>query len=163
MDETKIEEIRRSSDVFFGLWYYRMTHGDPLSAEMFTICARTWTKIQRMEAEEDAKGLDEVFRSWSVPAEPVLQPIMAEPEAAPPAEAPKAKISGPYSSFKNEILTRLEAARAAGVTIAQIAEASGGKLTPDNVLDLLGRKRRAMEMWDACDRALKALGWEAKT
>lgn len=153
MDEPRIEEVRRSSDVFFGLWYFRMTHGDPLSAEMFTVCARTWMEIQRMEAEADAKGLDEVFRSWSVPAEPVLQPIMAEPEA----EAPKAKISGPYSSFKNEILARLEAARAAGVTIAQIAEASGGKLTPDNVLDLLGRKRRAMEMWDACDRALKAL------
>ena len=42
--------------------------------------------------------------------------------------------------FKRQVTDQLEAARAAGVTIAQIVEASGGKLTAEQVLAILEKK-----------------------
>ena len=177
---------RRPSEVFFALWYHRMTHGDPVKPDNFELCAETWAEIRRLEAEDrwerirtmtepsteeirEALKASEIraMRSFWAPGEgdKAEPPQETAPEVTPEAEeAAPVKLAGPYSSIKNEILARLEAARAAGVTVGQIAAASNGDLTPDNVLDLLCRKKKAMSVWDACDLALKALGWtEAAT
>lgn len=49
---------------------------------------------------------------------------------------------------------RLQTARAKGVTIAQIAKASGGKLTDNQVMDILNAGFRPIEDYHALDAAL---------
>ena len=69
-------------------------------------------------------------------------------------------LSGPWSSYKNEIMARLEKARKEdGLTLAQVVAASGGKLTDLQLLDMLNRSRMPMAKWDVLSSALAALGY----
>ena len=70
------------------------------------------------------------------------------------------KLSGPWSSYKNEILDRLEKARREdGVKLADIVQASDGRLTDKKILDVINRSRLPMAEWEALDAALAALGY----
>ena len=70
------------------------------------------------------------------------------------------KLSGPWSSWKNEILDRCARARAeAGVKLADIVAASGGALSDGELLALLTRHRLPTKKWEALSSALAALGW----
>ena len=82
-------------------------------------------------------------------------------EEAPSDDGNKAPtLSGPWSSYKNEIMARLEKARKEdGLTLAQVVAASGGKLTDLQLLDMLNRSRMPMAKWDVLSSALAALGY----
>lgn len=80
----------------------------------------------------------------------------SNPDGKP--EAPAApKAPGPWSKRKQRIAARLDLALGEGVTRAQLAEASGGTLGLQDVMDMVERKTVPVAKWEALDNALKKL------
>lgn len=75
-----------------------------------------------------------------------------KPEASAAPAAP-----GPWTKRKQRIAARLDLALGEGVTRGQIAEASGGKLGLQDVMDMVERKTSTVAKWEALDKALKKL------
>ena len=112
---------------------------------------------------------DEPQRIYREDLEPVLQGVLetalhkiatdeakrrqakkAEPETpTQPAKKPSA-----WTVYKRQISERLADARAAGVSIASIAAASGGVLGEHRVMDALNAGQLSREEWHALERAL---------
>ena len=76
-------------------------------------------------------------------------------------EIPKAEIvqpaatkPGPWTVYKRKVMDKLAAARAAGVSIAGIAAASGGVLGEHRVMDAINAATLSKEEWKALERAL---------
>ena len=64
------------------------------------------------------------------------------------------KKPGPWTLYKRQISARLTDARAAGISIASIAAASGGVLGEHWVMDALNAGQLSREEWHALERAL---------
>ena len=99
---------------------------------------------------------------------PVLRELLREalgekPRRMPPPETvqPQAKTPGPWVKYKQRITDALREARARGVTMARIAEASGGVLTEHRVMDALNAAKLAQEEWKALDAALTVIAAES--
>ena len=142
----------RPSDVFFALWFYRSRGGPSITQEDFKVCAEAWRELRNREDEA------EILRCAQDDTE---EEGPGDPSAAPRDDSNKAPtLSGPWSSYKNEIMARLEKARKEdGLTLAQVVAASGGKLTDLQLLDMLNRSRMPMAKWDVLSSALAALGY----
>lgn len=63
--------------------------------------------------------------------------------------------------YKQRITGALREARARGVTMARIAEASGGVLTEHRVMDALNAAKLGQEEWRALDAALAVIEAES--
>lgn len=99
---------------------------------------------------------------------PVLRELLREalgekPRRMPPPETvqPQAKTPGPWVKYKQRITEALREARARGVTMARIAEASGGVLTEHRVMDALNAAKLSQEEWKALDAALAVIAAES--
>lgn len=99
---------------------------------------------------------------------PVLRELLREalgekPHRMPPPETvqPQAKTLGPWVKYKQRITDALREARARGVTMARIAEASGGVLTEHRVMDALNAAKLGQEEWRALDAALAVIAASA--
>ena len=124
----------------------------------------------RRSDEIEAGAEDEPQRIYREDLEPVLQAVLetalhkiatdeakrrqakkAEPEtpSTQPAKAPSA-----WTVYKRKISARLADARAAGISIASIAAASGGVLGEHRVMDALNAGQLSREEWYALERAL---------
>ena len=124
----------------------------------------------RRSYEIEAGAEDEPQRIYREDLEPVLQAVLetalhkiatdeakrrqakkAEPEtpSTQPAKAPSA-----WTVYKRKISARLADARAAGISIASIAAASGGVLGEHRVMDALNAGQLSREEWYALERAL---------
>lgn len=73
----------------------------------------------------------------------------------------EAKNPGPWVKYKQRITDALREARAHGVTMARIAEASGGVLTEHRVMDALNAAKLGQEEWRALDAALAVIEAES--
>lgn len=62
-----------------------------------------------------------------------------------------------WREFKRATFARLQEAKAGGLTVAQITEASGGRLTANTVLDILDAAPRPIEDYRALAAALDKL------
>ena len=94
----------------------------------------------------------------------LLREAMGEkPHRMPPPETvqPQAKTPGPWVKYKQRITEALREARARGVTMARIAEASGGVLTEHRVMDALNASKLSQEEWKALDAALAVIAAES--
>lgn len=80
---------------------------------------------------------------------PPRKPGLSGFEAVTPPKKP-----GPWTLYKRQISARLADARAAGVSIASIAAASGGVLGEYRVMDALNAGQLSREEWHALERAL---------
>ena len=174
----------RPSDVFFALWYYRARGGPSITQEDFKVCAEAWRELRNREdgvenyfIQPGVLPLSEILRcaqdggaaeGAEGPGDPSAAPRddsnkapRDDMEEAPSDDGNKAPtLSGPWSSYKNEIMARLEKARKEdGLTLAQVVAASGGKLTDLQLLDMLNRSRMPMAKWDVLSSALAALGY----
>ena len=85
--------------------------------------------------------------------EPVEEIRKPDPEPEPEA-APK---PGPWTLYKRKIFARLQQAREAGYTIAQIAEASGGVLSDRKVISAINATQLRQEEWKALEKALNTV------
>ena len=113
---------------------------------------------------------DEPQRIYREDLEPVLQNVLeaalhkiatdeakrrqakkAEPEAPSTQQAKKPSA---WTGYKRQISARLADARAAGISIASIAAASGGVLGEPRVMDALNAGQLSREEWHALERAL---------
>jgi hypothetical protein len=99
---------------------------------------------------------------------PVLRELLREalgekPRRMPPPETvqPQAKTPGPWVKYKQRISAALREARARGVTMARIAENSGGVLTEHRVMDALNSAKLGQEEWRALDAALAVIEAES--
>lgn len=125
----------------------------------------------RRSYEIEAGAEDEPQRIYREDLEPVLQSVLeaalhkiATDEAkrrqakkAEPPETPStqpAKKPSAWTVYKRQISERLADARAAGVSIASIAAASGGVLGERRVMDALNAGQLSREEWHALERAL---------
>ena len=61
--------------------------------------------------------------------------------------------------YKKNILARLNAARADGVSIGRIANACDNEISIHTVYDMLEAKVFPLEMWEQMDDTLKAIGY----
>lgn len=80
-------------------------------------------------------------------------------EAAQVEPVPEKKLSGNGARFKREIHERLTAARASGVTIANIAGASHGGLKDAEIIQALNCQHLHHSKWTAIGAALESLGF----
>ena len=166
----------RPSDVFFALWFYRSRGGPSITQEDFKVCAEAWRELRNREDEAEILRCAQDDTEEEGPGDPSAAPRddneeapsddeaaegPRDPSAAPRDDSNKAPtLSGPWSSYKNEIMARLEKARKEdGLTLAQVVAASGGKLTDLQLLDMLNRSRMPMAKWDVLSSALAALGY----
>lgn len=108
----------------------------------------------------------------------VAEPVVTEPEVSEPekpvveaekAETPKADATkqdapamqvyyGPQALMKREIYKALQARRAQGITSGAISKLTRGKVTPDEVLEIIAGAKLPWTKWEAL---AKALGVEA--
>ena len=86
-------------------------------------------------------------------------------DGPPRASAPTvAEISGPQTGVKGwakkkaAIRDRLVSARAEGMTIPQLVEASGGKLEDEDIFGILNAAKADMDTYRRLEAALEALG-----
>ena len=87
-----------------------------------------------------------------------------QPEQPAEPEQPAAEIMGPkigvkgWAAKKNAIRNRLLAARATGVTIPQIVQASEGAITDSEIFKILNTQKVPFDIYRSLGAALEALG-----
>ena len=92
------------------------------------------------------------------PAEEIRKPEPhPDPAPEPDQEPAPTKKPGPWTLFKRKTFDRLQKAREAGHTIAQIAECSGGILSEGKVMSAINAAPLRQEEWKALDAALDNL------
>ena len=113
---------------------------------------------------------DEPQRIYREDLEPVLQAVLetalhkiatdeakrrqAKKTAAAEQVQPPAKKPSSWTVYKRKVSDKLTEARAAGISIASIAAASGGVLGEHRVMDALNAGQLSREEWHALERAL---------
>ena len=156
---------RRPSDVFLALARYRVL-GEQSGLEEFADLMRTWAEIVRLETEEARRTfLDRLSQK-------VLMPVSEKdtgaphPSAAPPpspegeggkTEAPKTDAAArSFATRKRKAIEGIEAARAAGKTMQDIADAAPG-LTINQIMDAIAANPLPLPTWALIEQALKKL------
>lgn len=127
---------KKPSEVFLGLIYQS---APDLTPAEFAECAAAWRQIVSLEeiyAAAQAKDLAD-----------------AAEKAAAKSEAGKTAMA----TSKRKCLEALDAARAAGTPLVEIAQAAAG-LTLTDVMDALGRKPLPLTKLAALEKALAKLG-----
>lgn len=158
---------RRPSDVFLALARYRIL-GEQSGLEEFADLMRTWTEIVRLEAEEDKKSFLDRFRQTPAALMPVSEKDTGapHPSAAPTpspegeggkTEAPKTDAAArSFATRKRKAIEGIEAARAAGKTMQDIADAAPG-LTINQIMDAIAANPLPLPTWALIEKALKKL------
>ena len=158
---------RRPSDVFLALARYRIL-GEQSGLEEFTDLMQTWAEIVRLETEEDRRFIFERMR----PLGSVLMPVSEKdtdtphPSAAPTpspegeggkTEPPKTDTAArSFATRKRKAVEGIEAARAAGKTMQDIADAAPG-LTINQIMDAIAANPLSLPTWALIEKALKKL------
>lgn len=99
------------------------------------------------------------------PTEAVPAPVVAEaePEVTEPAvseaakeTAPSAPIFlGPQAALKRSVYGRLQIYRTKGMSSVEISKLTKGKVTPDEVLEILTGAKMPFSKWEALDNVLE--------
>lgn len=105
------------------------------------------------------------------PTEAVPAPVVAEaePEVTEPAvseaakeTAPSAPIFlGPQVALKRSVYDRLQIYRTKGMSSVEISKLTKGKVTPDEVLEILAGAKMPFGKWEALDNVLEGKQEEA--
>ena len=105
------------------------------------------------------------------PAEAVPAPVVAEAESevtepavseATKETAPSAPVFlGPQAALKHSVYDRLQAYRTRGMSSVEISKLTNGKVTPDEVLEILTGAKMPFGKWEALDNVLEGKQEEA--
>ena len=105
------------------------------------------------------------------PTEAVPAPVVAEtePEVTEPAvseatkeAAPSAPVFlGPQAALKRSVYDRLQIYRTKGMSSVEISKLTKGKVTPDEVLEILAGTKMPFSKWEALDNVLEGKQEEA--
>ena len=105
------------------------------------------------------------------PAEAVPAPVVAEaePEVTEPAVSEAAKETapsapvflGPQASLKRSVYDRLQIYRTRSMSSVEISKLTNGKVTPDEVLEILAGAKMPFGKWEALDNVLEGKQEEA--
>ena len=105
------------------------------------------------------------------PTEAVPAPVVAEaePEVTEPAASEAAKEAvpsapiflGPQAALKRSVYDRLQAYRTKGMSSVEISKLTKGKVTPDEVLEILAGAKMPFGKWEALDNVLEGKQEEA--
>ena len=105
------------------------------------------------------------------PAEAAPAPAAteAEPEVTEPAVSEAVKETalsapvflGPQAALKRSVYDRLQAYRTRGMSSVEISKLTKGKVTPDEVLEILAGAKMPFNKWEALDNVLEGKQEEA--
>lgn len=105
------------------------------------------------------------------PTEAVPAPVVAEtePEVTEPAVSEAAKEAapsvpvffGPQAALKRSVYDRLQIYRAKGMSSVEISKLTKGKVTPDEVLEILAGAKMSFSKWEAIGNVLEGKQEEA--
>ena len=158
----------RPSDIFLAL-VKDAADAQAMTFERFQILIDTWSQIRELEAMATAKKCaDKRGKSTRVPAEKVhVEGVEKVHEETPedgvqngPPEAPARDPSEigkqSFATRKRNVLARIEAYRAAGGTMQEVADAAPG-LTISSVMDAIARKSLPLTVWTQLEKAMKKI------
>lgn len=173
-----MEDLKPSS-VFLAMTLDTVKTTD-MSFERFRILIDTWAQIRELEAMATRaaviKGLGDIWpavpvtASKSTPedvekvhaddAEKVHEDSPDEGVQNGPPEAPARDPSEigkqSFATRKRNVLARIEAYRAAGGTMQEVADAAPG-LTINSVMDAIARKSLPLTVWTQLEKAMKKI------
>lgn len=124
-----------------------MMENSTLSITGMPFLAAMLAKLVKPEATEDAPAA-----------------VTSEPEAPeePEPAAPSAPIFlGPQAALKRPVYDRLQAYRTKGMSSVEISKLTKGKVTPDEVLEILAGAKMPFSKWEALDNVLDGKQEEA--
>ena len=166
-------ETKKPSEVFLRLWrYHTVSCGDATPAD-FALCADAWMQIRELEttaAKPQPFVVKPVVPVTAADLYRAVEGIQEEKDPSPEAQDDKDKEkpardlsaisrAGAATRKRND-LAALDAARAAGISTADLA-GTGVGLTVCDVMDLLDRKALPMTVYAKLEKALRKLGYPA--
>ena len=85
------------------------------------------------------------------------EPEPEEPEAAPdePAAPSAPSFFGQQAALKRSVYERLQACRATGMSSVEISKLTKGKVTPDEVMEIISGAKIPFIKWKALDSVLE--------
>ena len=164
-------ENRPASEVFLTLWRWRTTHDPEATPADFALCAEAWAEIRKMEALNPTWCLHPWYRPKAAEPVPESGPIRTpeedpspaaqdddtkEKEGAAASEKLKASAAKALASRKRTCKETLEALRADGASLQDIADADQ-LLTLEKVLAFLSAQPVSVATLAALERAAAAL------
>lgn len=162
-----MEDLKPSS-VFLAMTLDTVKTTD-ISIERFRILMDTWAQIRELEIMATAKSTPEASAKVHVEDVEKVHPEDVEKvhESTPdegvqngpqetPARDPSEIGKQSFATRKRNVLARIEAFRAAGGTMQEVADAAPG-LTISSVMDAIARKSLPLTVWTQLEKAMKKI------